>query len=176
VKWTADHGGRFVLAGSLTLSDQQRDYFTQLLSGPFAHLLETYRRLYPPGSYSPSGDYNRRLGLRVRELCLRSGIADRIPRPIIPGDRRHANKRLVEWLANQAYALELEGAASSRVWTYRKAAWAIEELEQDVRRVRSELGLHGLESIPGVGAELGSEIDRFLASLAPSPSPQAPLL
>ncbi len=176
VKWTADHGGRFVLAGSLTLSDQQRDYFTQLLSGPFAHLLETYRRLYPPGSYSPSGDYNRRLGLRVRELCLRFGIADRIPRPIIPGDRRHANKRLVEWLANQAYALELEGAASSRVWTYRKAAWAIEELEQDVRRVRSELGLHGLESIPGVGAELGSEIDRFLAALAPSPCPQAPLL
>ena len=107
----------------------------------------------------------------MRELCLRFGIADRIPRPIIPGDRRHANKRLVEWLANQAYALELEGAASSRVWTYRKAAWAIEELEQDVRRVRSELGLHGLESIPGVGAELGSEIDRFLASLAPSPMP-----
>jgi len=176
VKWTAEHGGRFVLAGSMTLSDQQRDYFFGVLSERFAHLHDLYRRLYPPGSYAPAGDYNRRLGVRVRELCRRFGIADRIPRQILPGDRREANKRLVEWLAGQAYALELEGAPSHRIWTYRKAAWALEDLEQDVRRVRSELGLHGLESIPGVGNALGGEVDRFLASLAPSPGPEAPLL
>ena len=176
VAWTAEHGGRFVLAGSMTLSDQQRDYFSGVLSERFAHLHNLYRQLYPPGSYAPSGDYNRRLGLRVRELCQRFGIADRIPRPIIPGDRREANKRLVEWLADRAYALELEGAPSKQVWIYRKAAWALEDLEQDVRRVRSELGLHGLESIPGVGAALGGELDRFLGSLAPSTGTQAPLL
>ena len=175
VRRTAGEGGRFVLAGSLTLSDQQRHYFAQALRGPFAHLLETYRRLYPPGSYAPTGDYNRRLGLRVRELCQRFGIADRIPRPIIPGDRREANKRLAEWLADRAYALELEGAPSKQVWIYRKAAWALEDLEQDVRRVRSELGLHGLESIPGVGAALAVEVDRFLASFAPSKDTQASL-
>ncbi len=176
VRWTADHGGRFVLAGSLTLSDQQRDYFVQSLRGPFAHLLETYRRLYPPGSYATTGDFSRRVGLRVRELCQRFGIADRIPRPIIPGDRREANKRLVEWLADRAYALELEGAPSNQVWTYRKAAWALEDLVQDVRRVRSELGLHGLESIPGIGSALGSEVDHMLASLVPSPGVQPPVL
>jgi DNA repair photolyase len=176
VKWTAEHGGQFVLAGSLTLSDQQREYFAQLLRGPFAHLLETYRRLYPPGSYAPSGGFNRRLSVRVRELCRRFGIADRIPRPIIPGDRRQINKRLAEWLADRAYTLELEGAPSKHVWTYRKGAWALEDLDQDVRRVRSELGLHGLESIPGIGSALGSEVDRMLASLAPSPGVQPPIL
>ncbi|MBM3122394.1 MAG: hypothetical protein FJZ97_09460, partial [Chloroflexi bacterium] len=149
VKSTADHGGQFILAGSLTLSDQQRDYFAHLLRGPFAHLLETYRRLYPPGSYAPAGDYNRRLGVRVRELCQRFGIADRIPRPIIPGDRRALNKRVSERLANQAYSLELEAAPNHRVWAYRKAAWAIEELEQEIGLVYRTMGLRGVQAIPG---------------------------
>nr|NIV32902.1 hypothetical protein [Anaerolineae bacterium] len=31
VKWTAEHGGQFVLASGLTLSDQQREYFFHVL-------------------------------------------------------------------------------------------------------------------------------------------------
>lgn len=169
VRWTAGHGGRFVLVGSMTLSDQQREHFFGLLDERFTHLQEMYRGLYPPGSYAPAGDYNRRLGRRVRELCAQSGLSDRIPRPVIPGDQRETNKRVAESLANRAYALELEAAASSRVWEYRRAAWVVEDLEPDLRRVRASLGLRGLESIPGVGSALGSEIDRLLASQDASP-------
>jgi len=35
-------------------------------------------------------------------------------------------------LANECYRLEIQGEASHRVWAYRKAAWAIEDLEQDI--------------------------------------------
>ncbi|MCX6071338.1 MAG: helix-hairpin-helix domain-containing protein, partial [Chloroflexi bacterium] len=166
VRWTADHGGRFVLVGALTLADQQREYFTGVLEERFAHLRSLYRSLYPTGSYAPAGDYNLRLGRRVHELCIRHGLADRIPRPVIPSDRRALNKRVVERLANQAYALELESAPAQRVWAYRKAAWAIEELEQDLGLVSRELGLRGLQSIPGVGPHLASEMQSLVVEIA----------
>jgi DNA repair photolyase len=168
VRWTADHGGRFVLTGALTLSDQQRDYFSAVVDGRFAHLRGLYRSLYPAGSYAPAGDYNRRLGRRVRELCQRRGLLDRIPRLIIPGDRRALNKRVVERLANQAYSLELEGASPRRIWEYRKAAWAIEDLEQDLQLVYRELGLRGLQSIPAVGPRLAPEVLSTLKELSPA--------
>jgi DNA repair photolyase len=168
VRWTAEHGGRFVLVGALTLADQQRDYFLGVLEERFAHLRSLYRSHYPAGSYAPTGDYNRRLGRRVRELCQRHGLSDRVPRLIIPGDRRALNRRVVERLANQAYALELEGAPAQRVWAYRKAAWAIEEMEEDLRLVHRELGLKGLQSIPAVGPSLASEVQSLVTEISPA--------
>jgi len=50
VRWTADHGGTFVLPSGLTLSDQQKDYFFKILSERFPDLLPLYQRLYPPKS------------------------------------------------------------------------------------------------------------------------------
>jgi DNA repair photolyase len=55
VRWTANHGGRLVLAGGPTLADQQRDYFLGVLRGRFPDLLPLYERLYPPGSYGAAG-------------------------------------------------------------------------------------------------------------------------
>ena len=167
VRWTAEHGGRFVLVGALTLADQQRQYFAQVLRLHFPHELSRYRSLYPTGSYAPSGDFNMRLGRRVRELCRDHGLVDRIPRPIIPGDRRALNKRVVERLANQAYALELEGAPAQRVWAHRKAAWAIEELEQDLGLVYQQMGIKGLQAIPGIGLAMAQAIEAWISAGTP---------
>ena len=71
-------------------------------------------------------------------------ISDRIPRPIIPGEKRELNKRIVEKLAYKLHLLELENASSSQIWAYRKAAWAVEDLEQDVGLVYRSLGRKGL--------------------------------
>jgi len=163
VRWTAEHGGKFVLAGGLTLADQQRDYFFGVLRERFPDLLPLYERLYPAGSYGEvrSGDPHT-TGRRVRELCQRYGIADRMPRPIIPGDRRALNKRIVEALANQGYAMELDNAPGQRVWAYRKAAWAIEDLEQDVGLIYRQMGRKGLESIENVGPRLAEVAEHLL--------------
>ena len=82
---TADHGGRFVLAGGLTLADQQRDYFLGVLRERFPDLVHSYEHLYPEGSYGPAGLSWPATGRRIRALCREAGIADRMPRPIIPG-------------------------------------------------------------------------------------------
>ena len=105
---TADHGGRFVLAGGLTLADQQRDYFLGVLRERFPDLVHSYEHLYPEGSYGPAGLSWPATGRRIRALCREAGIADRMPRPIIPGEKRALNKRVVETLANQAHDLELD--------------------------------------------------------------------
>lgn len=162
VRWTAEHGGQFVLASGLTLSDQQREYFMDFLGDRFPALLPLYRRFYPPGSYAPSGYPWREVALRIREYCAGHGLPDRMPRAVIPGDKRTMNKRLVETFADTCYALELDDAPAYKVWAYRKAAWAIEDLEQDIRLVYQQLGRKGLQSIPNVGADLAGEIETWL--------------
>jgi hypothetical protein len=100
VRWTAEHGGKFVLAGGLMLADQQRDYFFGVLRERFPDLVPLYERLCSAGSYgSVRSDDPHALGRRICDLCGQYGIADRMPRPIIPGDKRALNKRIGEALA-----------------------------------------------------------------------------
>lgn len=165
IRWTADHGGSFVLAGGLTLSDQQRDYFFSVLGERFPDLLPAYKKHYPKGSYGSVGDNWRKTALRIRELCGKYGISDRMPRPIIPGDKRAKNKKIVEILANKVYTMELELAPKYRVWAYRKAAWAIEDLEQDIELVYRTMGFKGLQSIENIGPSLGREVEKILSDL-----------
>ncbi len=172
VRWTAEHGGQFVLAGGLTLADQQRDYFFGVLRERFPDLSESYTRLYPPGSYGAAGYDQRRIGRRIRELCDRHALRDRIPRPIIPDDKRALNKRVVERLADNAYSFDLEGAPANKVWAYRKAAWAVEDLEQDLALLYRTMGRKGLESIESVGPGIAAEIEAWLQAEA-SPTRRA---
>ena len=165
VQWTADHGGQFVLAGTLTLADQQRDYFFEVLGQQFSDVLPLYERLYSAGSYAPAGGASLEVARLVRRLCAEAGIPDRIQRPVIPGEKRALNKRLTEALANRAYDLELERKPAKRVWAYRKAAWAIEDLQQDVGLVIDQMGVNGLAGIPQIGQQTAEEIGRWIPAL-----------
>ena len=158
VRWTAEHGGTFVLAAGLTLADQQRAYFFEVLRDRFPDLVEPYARLYPSGSYAAVEGDPRRIGRRLREVCVQNAVRDRVPRPIVPGDKRAFNKRL----ANAAYTLELEEAPASRVWACRKAAWAMDDLEQDVGLLYRTMGRRGLESLEGVAPVIAGEIETLL--------------
>jgi DNA polymerase/3'-5' exonuclease PolX len=74
------------------------------------------------------------------------------------------NKRVVEQLANRAYAMELDGKPSSAIWAYRKAAWAIEDLEQELGLFYRTLGVKGLEKVPGIGPEIAQVIETAITS------------
>jgi DNA repair photolyase len=166
VRWTAEHGGQFVMAGDLTLADQQRDYFLGVLDERFPDLADHYRDLYPEGSYGPARSNWNQIALRLKELCEQYGISDRIPRPIIPGDKRTLNKRIVEALANELYYMELNGEPSRRVWAYRKAAWAIEDSPQDLGLIYRQMGVKGLEGIENVGPKLAQVVEALIRQWA----------
>lgn len=171
IKAVRDHGGQFVLASSLTLSDQQKDYFLREFGALFPDRLETYRQLYPPGAYSPVALPWQETARKIRTLCSQFGIFDRMPRSIIPGEKRALNRRLAEILANQAYALEINEAPPHTIWAYRKAAWAVEDLEQDIRLVYSSMGLKGLSAIPHIGAAFAKTIEALIHNPSPSSLP-----
>jgi DNA polymerase/3'-5' exonuclease PolX len=101
----------------------------------------------------------------VAELGQKYGISDRMPRPIIPGEKLAVNKRIAEQLANKAYRLELAGESSYRIWADRKAAWALDDLDQDVRLIYERMGVKGLESILSIGKKLAREVEQQIRSM-----------
>jgi DNA repair photolyase len=165
VRWTANHGGSFVLASGLTLSDQQKDFFFGVLRERFPDLLALYQKLYPPKSYGPVGMNWHQVGLRIREACDKHGIRDRVPRPIVPGEKRALNKRVVELLAGQLHEMELNSEPDHRLWAYRKAAWAVEDMAEELGLVYRTFGLKGLQNIPDVGQSMGMVVERMLTAV-----------
>jgi DNA repair photolyase len=160
-----DAGGQFVLAAGLTLKEGvQRERYMSFLEQHYPQTVSLYHQLYGQG-YETRGDYAPSLLRRAREICTRHGIADRMGRPVLPGDPLTMNKRIAEKLFLRAYDLFLEQAASYRQWAYRKAAWAIDEMEDDVADLYHREGRKGLQSIKGIGKRLALVIEAWLRSL-----------
>jgi DNA repair photolyase len=164
---TIDHGGSFVLAGGLTMSGVQAARTLEALRRFAPHLEAQWRDLYgwdmgAQPNYSPPRAYAARLGLLIRELCARRGLIDRMPR-FIPSGPLAANKRIAEFLFLKTYDLELERAQEYRIWTYRKAAWAVDEWPESIVRVHQARGEAGLRELPGIGKSLAAEIAGWLS-------------
>ena len=66
------------------------------------------------------------------------------------------------------YDIDLEGQPVQRVWAYRKAAWAVEDLEQDIGLVYRMLGLKGLQSVPDIGPRLARRVEELIRELEES--------
>ena len=156
-------------------------HFFGVLRDRFPDLLPLYERIYPHPAASYGGVRSggpHATGRRIRDLCCQYGISDRMPRPIIPGDKRALNKRIVRVLARngQCYWMELDNAVGQRVWAYRKAAWAIEDLPalpvrpggQDVGLIYRQMGRKGLEGVENVGPRLAGVIEDLLKDWADS--------
>jgi len=157
VRSTAEHGGRYVFAGGgLTLDDNVKTRYTRLIQDHFPSLVERYDELY--SSEDSLRRYAAAVGQKIAILCKKHGVADRIRR-YVPDSPLKKNKEIAATLFERAYRLELELESQHKIWAYRKAAWAIEELEEDIE----ELYRSGrLEEIPGVGKTLAAEIEEML--------------
>ena len=162
IKQTAHHGGQFVLGGPLTLADQQKEYFLTYLKGYHPSLYTSYLKIYPAKNYGPTGNHWTRIGNQIRETCQKYEISDRMPRPVFPGEKRALNKKVVEILANKLYTMELENKPDHKMWPVRRAAWALEDLQQDIGLVYKQMGLKGLESIPHIGPAFGKILEKYI--------------
>jgi DNA repair photolyase len=166
---TREHGGRFVLAGGLTMSGPQAARVWHVVDRCFPQARPTYEQLYAGNAYSPSGRYNtdpsagsgQALARRVRALCQKHGLADRMPRWIEPGPRG-VNRWLAERLFHKTYDLELEGADERRLWAYRRAAWTVDEWPTSLAELYASQGLAGLLALPGIGERLARLIAGWL--------------
>ena len=169
VQATADYGGRFVLAGGLTMDGAQADRTLEAAVRLDPMLDRTWRKLYDweaggSPAYGPPRRYAARLGRRVRELCERHGLRDRMPR-YVPSGPLGANKRIAELLFLRTHDLELELAETSRIWAYRRAAWTIDELSESVTELFAARGEAGLRELPTIGPGLAGLIARWLREM-----------
>jgi hypothetical protein len=174
IRAVKDHGGSFVLAGGLTMAGAQAERTLNAARRLDPALAICWRQMYNwseggTPSYSPPREYNARLGLLVRELCARHGLADRMPRYIPPGPLA-INKKIAEQLFLKTYDLELEQAdeyhirslRSVQVWAYRKAAWTVDELPESIAELYRAQGEEGLRKLSGIGKSMAAEIAGWL--------------
>ncbi len=49
-----------------------------------------------------------------------------------------------------------------RIWTYRKAAWAVDELDNSLEQTYTAQGMEGLLAMPSIGKQLAGEIETML--------------
>lgn len=163
---TREHGGSFVMAGGLTMDGVQAEYTLEAARRFDLTLEARWRKLYkwPAGgrpSYSPPRAFSARLGLKVRELCARHNLMDRMPRYVAPGPLS-INKRIAEHLFLKVYDLELAQADDYRIWAYRKAAWTVDECQESLAGIYQAEGEAGLQKLPGIGQGLAGEIAIWL--------------
>jgi DNA repair photolyase len=162
---TRAHGGSFIMAGGMTMQGFQAEMTLEAARQLDPALELRWRQFYnwqvggEPGS--PTRAYNARLGLMVRELCIRHGLLDHIPRLIMPGPLA-VNKRIAERLFLKTYDLELEQAGDYRIWAYRKAAWTVDELKENIAEIYNARGEYGLQELPAIGKSLATEIAKWL--------------
>jgi len=160
VKITSDCGGKFVLAGGLTLSGYQKDRYLNLLTTNYSKLIPKYDELYR-GNYGPSGTYWAQIATKVRELCHKYGIKDRMSR-WIPRGPLATNKKIAERFFLKIYDLELATENEYKTWAYRKAAWAVDELDRGIEGIYTAQGIEGILAIPDIGKQLAGEIETML--------------
>ena len=166
VRAIKDHGGSFVLASGLSMEGVQagRTLAAALCLDPSLETLWRTHYHWSAGgnpNYGPPRSYSARLGATVRELCLKHGLQDRMPRYILPGPLA-VNKRIAEKLFLKMYDLELEQADERRVWAYRKAAWTVDEWPGNLGEVFASHGEAGLQQLPAIGKNIAREIALWL--------------
>ncbi|NPV86723.1 MAG: hypothetical protein HPY45_12030 [Anaerolineae bacterium] len=157
-----DHGGRFVLAGGLSMAGVQARRSLEAAKKVSAASESAWRKLYHwhaggEPSYGAPRFYTVQLGRLVRELCQKHGMNDRIPRYIGRGVLA-VNKYVAEKLFLKMYELELEQQPSYRVWAYRKAAWSVDELPQSLTDIYQAHGIAGLMERSDIGRSIAEEI------------------
>ncbi|MEW6716144.1 MAG: radical SAM protein [Chloroflexota bacterium] len=166
IRATKDHGGRCVLASGLSMDGIQAERTLEAAQRLDPELEARFREMYnwEPGgkpTHNPPHAYSARMGLLVRKLCARHGIADRMPRYILPGPLA-INKQIAERLFLKTYDLELEQTKGYQAWAYRKAAWTVDELGESIADIHRSCGEAGLREIPNIGKSLARVIAGWL--------------
>ena len=161
-----DHGGSFIIGAGLTMEGEQARRTLAAGCGLDPEFEDRFRLLYDweeegAPEYGPAPAYATKISLRVRGMCAKHGIPDRMPRPIMPGPLA-VNKRIAERLFLRVCDLELEQADQRRIWAYRRGAWTVDEWPESVGELHRTRGEAGLRELPGIGRSLSGLIARWL--------------
>lgn len=164
IKKTKECGGEYVLEGGLTLWGYCKAQFYRILKKFNPSLLAKYKTLYDrKGKQDPWLACSIRIHSLVKEYCRKYGIKDYIPRPVnfFP-PHLQGNKRIAADLFLQAREIQLSSGTDYKYWALQRAAWAIDELKENIWEIYKSKGRNGIVEIKGVGRSLANKIEKFL--------------
>jgi len=102
---------------------------------------------------------------KVLKYCEKYGLSSFIPRPVnFYPEELQINKKIAEQFYLEARELQLTGQGSYKEAAYRKAAWALDDLEEGLEKIYRTNGIAGLLEIKGIGKSLAKQIEKFLKS------------
>jgi len=166
---TKKAGGKFVLASSLTLEQGSflKKSFLEIIKNNFVDLYPKYVNLFQDSQgkelYGPRPEYWRSVGPKIALFCTKYGIMPYIPRPVKYWPKSlKINKEIAADFYLKAREFEYDLKNRYKVWAYRKAAWALDELDRGVDEIYKKSWLTGLQKIEGVGNRLAHAIENEL--------------
>ena len=161
IKKTKDSGGQYILYGGLTLWGYCGTYFYRALEKYNPSLVSKYKKLY--GSSQSLASYMANVNRKVLEYCHRYELLPYILRPVnFYPKELWVNKKIAEKFYLQARKLQLSGQGGYKEWALRKAAWALDDLEESIKEVYYKEGVTGTMKIKGIGKSLAAQIEEFL--------------
>jgi DNA repair photolyase len=163
IKRTKECGGRYVLEAGLTLWGYCKTHFYKALQKYNPDLIKKYDDLY--GNSKALSEHTAHVHKQVLKYCKKYNLTPYIPRPIdFDPKELQLNKRIAERFYLEARELQLSGREGHREWAYRKAAWAIDDLKEDIGKIHQDKGIDGITQIKGIGKKLANRIKEFLKS------------
>jgi len=121
-----------------------------------------------PQDVVSTGDYQPAeavYGLSRQMLQVCPDLRFPMVRPVAPDDPLALNKRIAQRLADESHHREIESATGYRVWAYRRAAWAVDDLQVSLADLYTEGGKEGPELIPQVRPRLAGRIGGWIEQL-----------
>jgi len=71
-------------------------------------------------------------------------------------------EKIAEKFYLEARELQITGQGGYKEWAYRKGAWALDDLSEDIQRIYKNEGLFGIMQIKGIGKSLADKIEKLL--------------
>ncbi len=161
IRRTKESGGQYVLDGGLTLWGYVKKHYYKALEKYDKNLIQKYDELF-----SDDKKFNE-LYIKVHELvlkyCKEYELESFIPRYVdyFPKELR-LNKNIAADLFTQSREIWLAGGNKYREWAYRKAAIAMENLEEDVLDIYKKEGLNGLVKIKNIGDRMSRRVEGLI--------------
>lgn len=150
-------GARYIIAGTMTMRDEQEKRFYEMLNAHYPGLIVKYKALYKYG-YSPLREYQIELYKKVNKLCKKYDILNYLPR-YIPDIVLKKNYETSTMLYMIAYVLDLQGENRYKARAFSKSAQIIENLDEDIVDIWKNNEISG---ILGLGKNITSLIEEFL--------------
>ncbi|MGD0919492.1 MAG: hypothetical protein ABSB22_23880 [Thermodesulfobacteriota bacterium] len=158
VRKTKENGGQYVLEGGLTLWGQSKTFFYETLRKYDSRLISKYDELY--GNQNMFAQHIARNHNLVLKYCQKYGLFPHIPRPIsYYPEKSQMNRKIAEKFYLKARELPLSGKGGFKEWAYRKAAWSLDNLEENIETIYHTRGLVGVMEIPCIGESLAKQIE-----------------